>query len=396
MSDDGPVDPSDPFGGIPFFGDLSKLFGNPGAGGPIQWDAARQFAIGLANGGTTEPNIDPKDRIRLEELSRIAELQVADSTGLDLTVDGKSPVVVPVTRAEWAHRTLEDYRPLLERLAGGLQGETPDTGEDPTAQLFGGIMRMIAPMMMAMSAGSMVGHLAERALGAHDLPIPRPRRSELIVAGPNLRGFSDEWSIPFDDIALWVSIHELLHHALFSVPHVRHTVDTLLGRYVDGFQPGEATGLEDRLGSLDPSAGMEAMQRQISEVLGDPEVLLGAMRSPEHDAVVPPLDAVIAVVVGWVDHHLDRTTARLIGSSRQVGEALRRRRVAAGPQDRFVERMLGLDLRPDLVERGQGFIAGVVERGGEESLARLWEIEENIPTPNEVDAPGLWLARIDL
>ena len=41
-------------------------------------------------------------------------------------------------------------------------------------------------------------------------------------------------------------------------------------------------------------------------------------------------------------------------------------------------------------------MAGVVERAGEESLARLWEPVRNLPTPAEVDAPGLWLERIDL
>jgi putative hydrolase len=397
VSDDGPVDPNDPFGGVPFFGDLSKLFGTAGTDDAMNWDAARQFAINIANGGTVEPNTDPKDRARLAELSRIAELQVATSTGLDLTVDGATPVVVPVTRAEWAHATLNHYRPILERLANGLQGPSSDTDDtDPTAQLFGGLMKMMAPMMMAMSAGSMVGHLAERSLGGHDLPIPRPRSTELIVSGPNIRAFSDEWSVPFDDIGLWVSIHELLYHSLYGIPHVRSTVDILLGRYVDGFQAGEIRGLEDKLEHLDPSAGLENMQQQLGEVFGDPEVLLGAMRSPEHDAVLPALEAMIAVIVGWIDHHLDRTATRLVGASSQVTEALRRRRVTTGPQDRFVERMLGLDLRVDLIERGHEFIAGVVERGGREALHRLWEVEENIPTPNEVDAPGLWLARIDL
>ena len=38
----------------------------------------------------------------------------------------------------------------------------------------------------------------------------------------------------------------------------------------------------------------------------------------------------------------------------------------------------------------------MVERAGENALARLWANEDDLPTPAEVDAPGLWLARIDL
>jgi uncharacterized protein (DUF2342 family) len=48
------------------------------------------------------------------------------------------------------------------------------------------------------------------------------------------------------------------------------------------------------------------------------------------------------------------------------------------------------------VDRGAAFIEGVVERAGEEALIRLWADERDLPTPAEVDAPGLWLARIGL
>jgi uncharacterized protein (DUF2342 family) len=48
------------------------------------------------------------------------------------------------------------------------------------------------------------------------------------------------------------------------------------------------------------------------------------------------------------------------------------------------------------VDRGAHFIEGVVERAGEDALARLWANEDDLPTPAEVDAPGLWLARIGL
>ena len=41
-------------------------------------------------------------------------------------------------------------------------------------------------------------------------------------------------------------------------------------------------------------------------------------------------------------------------------------------------------------------LEGIVERGGPEALTKLWSSARHLPTPNEVDAPGLWLARIEL
>jgi uncharacterized protein (DUF2342 family) len=78
-----------------------------------------------------------------------------------------------------------------------------------------------------------------------------------------------------------------------------------------------------------------------------------------------------------------------------LSEALRRRRVEADTSDRFVERLFGLELSQRTYERGAAFIAGVVERSGTEGLSRLWESKRTVPTPNELDAPGLWLARIE-
>jgi uncharacterized protein (DUF2342 family) len=77
-------------------------------------------------------------------------------------------------------------------------------------------------------------------------------------------------------------------------------------------------------------------------------------------------------------------------------EALRRRRVEADRSDRFVERILGLDLTQRQYERADSFVRGVVERAGDDALDRLWESARTLPTPAEIDAPGLWLARIEL
>jgi uncharacterized protein (DUF2342 family) len=41
-------------------------------------------------------------------------------------------------------------------------------------------------------------------------------------------------------------------------------------------------------------------------------------------------------------------------------------------------------------------VRGVVERAGDDGLARLWASARELPTPAEMAAPGLWLARIDL
>lgn len=398
MSGTGPAG-DDPFGGIPFLNDLARMLQGAGRGGG-GWETARQLAMQLATGGEPEPNPDPMDRLALVELARVAELRVAAATGLDVSTTGRPISVVPVTRSEWARRTIDAWRPLLERLAQSLTGPAlaagADAGDDapdpsdPMASMFGGLVQMLGPLMLGLQAGSMVGHLAGRSLGQYDLPIPRPPSDELVVVARNVADLADEWSLPIDDLRLWICLSEITTHAVLGVPHVRAALDAALQEHVTSFAID--TGIiESRLLGIDPT-DPEALQG----ALGDPEALLGEIQSDVQRSIQPRLRALTAVIVGYVDHVMDTVGGELISSYPMLTEALHRRRVETGQGERFVELLLGFELGREQFERGERFVAGVVERGGEEALARLWTSPRELPTPNEVDAPGLWLARIDL
>ena len=397
----------DPFGGMPFFGDLARMIGRQG---PIAWDAARQIAHSIATEGRPELNVDPLARIQLEQLARVAELQVANATGLDVSRSGAGISIVPVTRTQWVTRTLDDLRPRFERLAASLGSASEPGGaghpatpsdpsgldaldEDAASAWLGQLMGMLQPMTLGMAAGSLVGHLSTRSFGQYDLPVPRPEGDEVMVLVPAVDAFAEEWSLAVDDVRLWVCLHEVAHHAVLGVPHVRAEMTDLIDRFVAGFRP-DPMGLERALGDFDPAdpSGLESVQRMFT----DPEVLMGAASSPAQDEVRPRLDSLTAAVVGWVDHVMDRVGTSLVGNYEQVTEAVRRRRVEATQADRFVERLFGLNLTQARCDLGEAFVEGIVERAGEEGLARLWEKPEHLPTPAELDAPGLWLARIDI
>jgi putative hydrolase len=379
---------TNPFEGFPFFGDFEKLFGNMGQD---HWGTARQIAIQMAAGDNTDPNVDPSHRIEIEQLSRIAQLHVHDATGLDLGIVS----LEATTRTQWVNSALEAYQPLFLELTEALTDKpSNDVAEgDPMSAMFGQLMQFLGPMMLAMTAGSMVGHLAQRSLGQYDLPIPRDSKNEIQIITHNVGTFGEEWSLPSQELFLWVCLHELCHHAVLRIEHVHERLHNLLINYVSGFE-SNPTGLEEKLGQIDMNSPSALHDLQSS--LGDPEIMLGVIQSDAQLAILPELHALIAVVVGYVDHVMDEMGVGLISSYSQVTEALRRRRVEENPSDRFIERIFGLELTQSQYERGGSFVAGVIERAGKSGLSRLWQHKRNLPTPNEVDAPGLWLARIDL
>jgi len=391
-----------PFDGLPFLKDIFKFLSFDG---PVHWDMARQLAVLGATGGEPEPNPDPLQRIRLEELVRVADLRVADATGLATSITGGLLSVRPVTRADWALRALDDWKELLEGLAVSL-GQTGQGGQAGTAGLFGDdvaaggpdpatgflgdLTAVMGPMLMSVQIGGMTGHLAQRAMGQYDPALPRPLSDELLVVPSTIDTFAEEWTLPVDDVRLWVLLHEITWHAVLGRPHVRTRLHDLLHDYVTGFKPNPLA-LEERLGDIDPM-----QPESLQAALGDPEALLGAVQTDDQRGVLSRIDALVTPIVGYVDHVLDTVGRQLIGSYGSLHEALRRRQLAEDDATRFLSRLLGMDIGQRQYERGGAFVRGVIERAGEDGLAQLWTEERTLPTPAELDAPGLWLARIEL
>lgn len=420
MSSIGPFEGGTPSGGGGPFEDLMRNLARLlTSQGPVNWEIARQMAQWAATGGEAERNPDPVARVRIEELLRVAELHVGEATGLPVSSSGLLTARV-VTPREWALRTLEDWKPLLEKLAttvteslppaagppgegtGGLggwmgAGGPPAAGEsggsgsfDPTGQLFGNLPQVLGPFLFGMQAGSMVGQLGFRALGQYDLPMPRPSGDELMLVSATIDAFAADWSLEADDVRLWICLREATCNAVLGRPHVRARLDRLIGDYVGAFKPNPQS-LEERLSQFDPT-DLTSLQA----AFGDPETLLGELQNDEQRRLQVPLRSLLAAVAGYVDHIMDTVGRRLIGSYGPLTEALRRRRLEENSGTKVLGQMFGVALDEASYERGQAFVRGIVERAGTEVLERLWRSERELPTPAELDAPGLWLARIDL
>lgn len=369
-------------------GDLLRLMPT---GSGFAWPLAFQLAASAAAGDGADPYPDPRERIRLEELSTIAELHVADVTGMQLSPAGVSPRLVPTSRAEWARRTLETWRPVLDRLSA----DVPTAPEPPPSdgdELSGVISRWVAaamPMMMAMQVGSAAGHLAERALGQYDVPLAPAARGEILVVSSNVAATSADWSLPSDDLSLWLSAHELAHHAVLSRRHVAGRLADLVVEHARSVRP-DPTALQSLV-----SGGMPDLDA-VTGLFENTGALRAEGDLPEVQRVRAELDALVATVSGYAEWVTATVADRLIGAHAPIGEAMRRRRLGRGAGEKAAEELFGLRLDQDNVDRGGRFVAGVLERSGEHELARLFVDDDSLPTPAEVDAPGLWLARLEV
>jgi putative hydrolase len=392
-------DPDNPMGGL--LGDLMKVIGSGPGAGDNWFEAARTLAFGVATDGGPDDNPDPLVRIAFEDLARVAELHVSAATGITPSSGTAGVSFEAVGPGQWSFRVLEAYRPVLKSMVEAQQqGAAAAVPSTDLSELnleegggLGGLLGQFAltlgPVFLGMQFGSAAGHLARRAFGQYALPLPWPESTTLLLVPSNVARFAEDWSLPLQEVQLWVCLRELTMHAVLTRPGVRSSLSTLLSD-ASAHAAAAQRNVVERLG--------DSMGDQVSleDALGDPEALLADLISPEQRNISSALTAQTTAIGAYVDHVTAGIAETLTSSPGALREAWYRYRIEEGKGEQAFAGLFGLDVGQDEVDRGRAFVRGVIERAGEDALTRLLGDELDLPTPAEVDAPGLWLARIGL
>ena len=383
---------------------LSQMFGAGGGGlfGPQgdPWEQATQVAVAIASESGAEPNVEPAERMAIEDLARVADLHARQRPGVSLA---EGVTIAAVSRRVWTTDAVAAYRPFFDRFSEAVSenGSTEVVlGDDlspeeaailgPMSQMFGQMLSQLAPTMVITSAGAMLGHLGQRVIGSYDLPIPRPGKVVQVVPA-GMKEVAAATGAPLREVQMFVLIHELIAHAVLSVPHVADRLESLYLDFASAFRPNPDALMGD-LGNITDLTQIA----ELSAKMSDGNAMLDSMRTKAHDLLIPQLDALVAAVLGFVENATMAACAKLMTGHPAIRDALRARRVHASDPENFMEKLLGLNIDDATLERGESFIAGIIERAGDAGLERLWADELDLPTPAEVNAPGLWLARIGL
>lgn len=379
----------DPLADTPLFREIQRVLMS--SSGPINWELARQVGIAVAAWSDEDPEPTEDDRRAFEETVRVAELTVAETTGLPSPPEVTR--VEAVRRARWVEANVEGLRDLFEpgasRLAHLLnearKSERPATAESPAA--LETMIGQMSPLLMGAQVGTVLGHLGQRVLGQYELPFPRRGRTALLFVVPNIARFEREWSLPPVDFRAWVALHETTHAFTIGRPWVADYLHALIKELAEGME-FDLTGLESRIGGLDLSD-----PQRLSEALGDPGELLGQTISDEQRIRMRRLQAFMSAAEGHADHVMNIAGRKRLPSFPQIEEAMRRRHEGRSQEERLIERLLGLELKAEQYRLGRSFCDRVTELTDEDTLSRMWEGPESLPSMPELEEPSLWLAR---
>jgi coenzyme F420 biosynthesis associated uncharacterized protein len=343
----------------------------------VDWSLARQLARFAANAGSTPP---PLPDVDFPTLVAESERHLTEYTRL--SPRGGIPAPETVDRATWAELNVDSLGSLLgpvtDRLGARLEGAGP----------FAGPLRAAAGATVAAECGLVLGYMSQRVLGQYELSLLEPERpARLLFVGPNLARAVRDLDIDSDSFMRWIVLHEVTHVLQFTgVPWLRDHMGALMREYLATVDVRIERGAAGGLPSL-PDMG------QLVERFREGG-LVALVQTGEQRRIFDRIQAVMSVIEGYSEHVMDAVGEQVLPAYAGLRDAMERRRRNRSAPERVLQRMLGLDLKMRQYELGKRFCDAVAERHGIETLNRVWESPESMPTLAEIDGPEAWVARV--
>ncbi|WP_228521108.1 zinc-dependent metalloprotease [Nocardioides islandensis] len=339
----------------------------------IDWELAISVGTRLAGPG---PDIS-RDEARAvvaelrEDAGRSTSL-VREYTGL-VAAEKTAPLYV-VDRPGWIRANTESFDVLLSPMVAKMtEKKGPPTG----------VSKAVGSRVTGAEVGAVLGFLGGKVLGQFD-PFRDPAGRLLLVA-PNIVHVERELGANPTDFRLWVCLHEETHRVQFTaVPWMRDHLFGQIERLADQLEP---TKLLD-----------DGLRRLVEATRGGPDgqrgSLLDVLGTPEQREIMDHLTGVMSLLEGHADVVMDGVGPSVIPSVAEIRKRFNTRRKGAGPLDRFLRRVLGLDAKMAQYRDGAKFVRGVVDKVGMADFNVVWQDPAHLPSKAEIADPAAWVSRV--
>jgi coenzyme F420 biosynthesis associated uncharacterized protein len=347
--------------------------------GMVDWDLAVATATRLLSAG---PEVTRSEAdAAVESLRRqvdVASEHVERITALHSA--GPVPPTRVVDRPGWVKINADGMATLLTPLVQRL--------EERRSRPPGRIGSTVGPKATGLQAGAVLAFMSGKVLGQFEF-FAAPEGQLLLVA-PNVVEAERSLGVDPADFRLWVCLHEVTHRLQFTaVPWLR------------GHLSGEIDALVEAT-DLDPEALRERLAtvaQQLGRTVrgerdGGDAGLLGLVQSPAQREVIDRLTAFMSLVEGHAEYVMNAVGPDVVPSIARIRERFGRRRQGTGPVDRFLRRLLGLDVKIRQYADGSRFVGAVVDAVGIEGFNAVWTSSETLPRKAELAAPLDWVERV--
>jgi coenzyme F420 biosynthesis associated uncharacterized protein len=310
----------------------------------------------------------------LRRLAVEAERHVVEYT--HLTPLGEAPPVVVVDRKEWIRSNVAGLRSVT----GPLMGKLAERSGGP-------LSRSLGRRITGLQIGGALAFLSTKVLGQFEVFLPPDEvpgpGGRLSLVAPNVAEVERRIGAVPRDFRLWVCLHEQTHRVQFhAVPWLRQHLEDEVTAFVD------ATDLDPSILAARIKAAVAAVRRK------DGTSLLEAVQTPAQRVVLDRMQALMSLLEGHADQVMDAVGPQVVPTVANIRKAFEARRDGGSPLDRFVRRLLGLDLKLQQYRQGGAFVRAVVEAVGVDGFNHVWTSPETLPTRAEIADPPAWMRRV--
>jgi uncharacterized protein (DUF2342 family) len=360
------------------FGDIFSMLSQQG---PDAWYAtATQLALNIARGEDGDPNPQPIERQRLEELAPLVGRHVDALFGVS-----SEPSVVAVNRTALTLAALEQWKPLMQpmtqRSAPAVNSEELDVSEN---QLLSQISSTIGPLFTGFQMGSVAGHFSERAWSLAVLPLPRLNTQRLLVVN-NLANFASEWSLDRDEVFVFALAQEFVASLVLSQPG---TGDALRALLIDAVNESAAVqgDLLERLQSMFEDG-------DINSLMSNPESLLDAISAPEESDATRAINAAASVLLAFFTAAALSITESMLGPRPALAEAYARHRRSDAKGEDAAAALFGISTPGPHPDAATAFVADLKAEHSLSVFGALLRVD-GLPSASELYDPAAWYERV--
>ena len=308
--------------------------------------------------------------------AQVSEI-VPEATGLDLP---GSPTTVVIGRAEWIQRNVESFTHLMEPARRKVEERMIESGSLGQAAV------SFAGRLMQAESTAVMSVLSRRVLGQYELVLPTGERGDVVAyVGPNIIQMERTHQFKPAEFRYWVALHELTHRAQFQgVPWMRDYFLSLVSELVESAKP--------ETGRLSKIVSEISLRRNSGQQIVDERGIFGLFATPEQNAVVDKIQALMSLLEGHGHVVMDRLGAEHLKSQDRMSRVLKGRRQDKRTAAFF--RITGLEMKLKQYKMGEKFVLAVEREAGWETISLAFRGASSLPSLSEIEQPKTWLRRV--
>jgi coenzyme F420 biosynthesis associated uncharacterized protein len=351
--------------------------------GLIDWDVASRIAaqrLRRAPGSLSAAELRAAEPIYAAAMARIVP---ALGAALETELPGVVDRCGVVDRETWVAANVATFAQLIGKIEADLLDQAIPRG----AGLIKATMAIANRAVTTRQFGYLLSFLGQRVLGQYDLAILSAGSTpgKLLFVDENIRRAATLLDLPLDPFRTWIALHETTHAFEFEAhPWLR---------------PYLAGRLEEQLTSLSASVSLlnrDALVRLGRALRGNAsgEHWMEGLMTNEQRRGFREIQAVMSLLEGFGDYVMDEVGHDLVPGVELISRRFHARRDQRTGFERAMMRITGMDLKMEQYRKGEEFVASIARQGGTQALRTLWLGPETLPSPEEIESPALWLARV--